>query len=40
MSASEGANKPEQINLANLSLEQLVQIEQEFKQVNFLVCCL
>ncbi|TMW50884.1 hypothetical protein DOY81_004028 [Sarcophaga bullata] len=32
MSASEAANKPEQINLANLSLEQLVQIEQEFKQ--------
>ena len=38
MSASEAANKPEQINLANLSLEQLVQIEQEFKQVSFVGC--
>lgn len=37
MSASEGTNKPEQINLANLSLEQLVQIKQEFEQVSFIV---
>ncbi|XP_073817727.1 prefoldin 5 [Musca autumnalis] len=32
MASSEGTNKPEQINLANLSLEQLVQIKQEFEQ--------
>lgn len=37
MSTSEGTNKPEQINLANLSLEQLVQIKQEFEQVSFIV---
>lgn len=34
MASSEGTNKPEQINLANLSLEQLVQIKQEFEQVS------
>ena len=39
MSASgSGDNKPEQIDLAKLSLEQLVQIKQEFEQVSLRGC--
>lgn len=34
MSGTEAGDKREQINLAALSVEQLVQIKQEFEQVS------
>lgn len=34
MSSSEETSKPEQIDLANLNLDQLVQIKLEFDKVS------